>query len=183
MKHLTFYLLVLGIASCSPSTKIIKSEIAEGVNLSQFKTFDFYTLEASGDTISARFAQRSAMLKSAIADELTQKGYRQASGNADLMVNIGISVTEDVQTRQTDFRTDAPRYTGQRRYSWKSQEVEVGRYRTGTVDIHLVDARKNMMVWQKVAEGIIADSDKKLEAQVKEGMKKVFADFPRSALP
>lgn len=181
MKHLLFYLFVLTIVSCSSTAKIIKSETAEGANLSAYKTFDFYKLEASGDTISQKFEQRSAMLKAAIADELVQKGYQQVAGNADLMVNIGISVKEDVQTRQTDFRTDAPRYTGQRRYTWKSKEVEVGRYRTGTVDIHLVDAKNNTMLWQKVAEDIIPEKDSKLETKVREGMKKIFADFPRSA--
>lgn len=167
------------MVSCS-SSKIIKTEIGEGVDLSKYKTFDFYKLEASGDTLSGSFKQRADLLKTAIANELMQKGYRQASVNPDLLVNIGICVKEEVQTRQTDFRTDAPRYMGQRRYTWKSQEVETGRYRIGTADIHLVDAQKGIMIWQKVAEGVIPEKDKKLDEKVKDGMEKLFSDFPAS---
>jgi hypothetical protein len=177
MKFLVIFLSVGAMLSCS-SSRIIKSEIAEGLDWSAYKTFDFYKLEASGDTLSEKFGQGASLLKTTIANELLQKGYRQAPGSPDLLVNIGICVQEKTQTRETDFRTDAPRYFGQRRYSWKSKEVETGRYRMGTVDIHLVDAQKNTIVWQKVAEGVIPERDKKLDEKVKEGVKKIFSDFP-----
>jgi hypothetical protein len=48
----------------------------------------------------------------------------------------------------------------------------------GTVDIHLVDAHKNTIAWQKVTEGVIPERDKKLDEKVKEGMKKIFSDLP-----
>lgn len=181
MKHFIILLCMSTMLSCS-SSRLIKAEIAEGVNLSTNKTFDFYKLEAGGDTISSRFRERADILKTAIADELARKGYRQVSDNPDLLVNIGICVTEEVQTRQTDFRTDAPRYVGQRRYSWKSRELEVGRYRMGTVDIHLVDAKTNTIVWQKVAESVIPEKDSKLSKKTKDGIKKMFADFPVSGV-
>lgn len=174
-------LILAALVSCSSSSKISKAEIAPGVNLSGYKTFDFYSLDASGDTVTEKFEQRTKMLKTAIASELQQKGYRQVSQNPDLLVNIGVTAKEEIQTRQTDFRTDAPRYMGQRRYTWKSQEVETGRYRTGTIDIHLVDARQNIMVWRKVAESIIPDRDKQLTEKIGSGIKKIFTDFPNAA--
>ena len=32
------------------------------------------------------------------------------------------------------------------RYTWRSREVEVGRYREGTVSVHLVDSDRNELV-------------------------------------
>lgn len=179
MKYLVFFLWMGTMFSCSTS-RIIKSEMTNGADISKYKTFNFYQFEASGDTVSEKYQQRVGLLKTAIANELVKKGYHQVSENPDLLVNIGISVKEQIQTRQTDFRTDAPRYIGQRRYTWKSQEIEVGRYRLGTADIHLIDAKKGIMVWRKIEEGIIPDKDKKLDEKVKEGMKKLFSNFPVS---
>ena len=179
MKYLVILLFIGTILSCS-SSRIIKTEMVSKEDFSKYKTFNFYKLAASGDTLSEKYEQRVNLLKTAIANELVKKGYRQVSENADLLVNIGISVKEQIQTRQTDFRTDAPRYIGQRNYTWKSQEIEVGRYRLGTADIHLIDAKKGIMVWRKIEEGVIPDKDKKLEEKVKEGMKKIFLNFPVS---
>lgn len=177
MKYLWAFLCITTIVSCSTS-RIVNTEISEDVDLSTYKTFDFYKLEASGDTLSRKFLYRTDLLKTAIANELVKKGYKQVSGNADLIVNIGITVKEKVQSRQTDFRTDAPRYIGQRRYNWKSKEVETGRYRIGTVDIHLVDSQKDLLVWRKVVEGVIPDRDKKLNDKIKTVIGEMFLDYP-----
>jgi hypothetical protein len=37
--------------------------------------------------------------------------------------------------------------TGGRNYSWLAREVAVGRYRDGTVTVHLVDRTQNKLVW------------------------------------
>ncbi|HMF72157.1 MAG TPA: DUF4136 domain-containing protein [Flavitalea sp.] len=170
------FLLLFVMAGCSTG-RVVKTEKAEGVNFQNFKTFDFYKLEASGDTSSSKFAAYTGILREAIARELTAKGYNESGGNPDLLVNIGIVVKEEIQTRETNIR-EAPRYIGQRRYSWKSQEVPVGRYKSGTVTIDLVESKKNNMVWQGVLEGIIAERQKGYESDVNKAVADLFAKFP-----
>ncbi len=170
-----FFLLLL--AGCS-SSKVLKTEKTDGTDFSSYKTFDFYKVEARGDTNSQKFNENIEKLEDAIAIKLQKFGYLLSKTNPDLLINIGVVVREEIQTRQTDLRTDAPRYIGQRRYSWKSQDVEVGRYRQGTVTIDMVDRKQNKLVWQGTIEDIIPQKDARLEKTIKKGVEKLFASYP-----
>jgi hypothetical protein len=182
MRILFFLLLFVSLAACS-GVKVLPTESADGVNWTKYKSFDFYQVDASGDTVSAQFAAGIDVLKQAIAQEMKQRGYVQTASQPDLLINIGLVVKEQVQTRQTDWRTDgATRYMGQRNYTWKSEEIEVGRYREGTVTVHVVDAARKQMVWKGGAKGIIPDKQKQLPALAAEAMKELFSKYPGKVL-
>ena len=168
--------LLLAIAGCSV-TKTVNTVKAPGVDFTSFKTFDYFKLQASGDTVSSRFDNYANMIREAITREMIAKGYTQSSADPDLLINIGAVVKEQAQTRETNIR-DAPRYTGQRNYSWKSEEVVVGHYKTGTVTIELVDRLKNSMVWQGVVEGLVADKPKTFQSDINKAITGVFQKFP-----
>lgn len=170
------FLFILALAACS-SAKVLNSELAQGVDLSAYKSFDFYKVEASGDT-SQRFNDHITRLEDAIALKMQQYGYLLSKTNPDLLINIGVVVSEQVQTRNTDFRTDAPRYIGQRRYSWKSQQVEVGRYREGSVTLDFVDRKQNMLVWTGTVQDVIPQKESKLDKAINAGVNKVLARYP-----
>jgi hypothetical protein len=94
-------------------------------------------------------------------------------------VNIGIQVESKTQTRETDWRTDGRyKYTGQRNYSWKSEEVVVGYYKEGTVTIHVVDAAKNSMVWKGTVKDILPSKASKVAELAKAAMKSLFEKYP-----
>ena len=114
---------------------------------------------------------------------MQQRGYTQSSSNPDLLINIGIVVQEKIQTRQTDFRTDAPKYIGQRNYSWKSEEIETGRYREGTVTLHVVDAAQHKLIWKSGISDIIPEKESKTESVINEGIRKLFLKYPVSPKP
>lgn len=172
--------LIILFTACS-SSKVINTERADNVDFSTYKTFDFYQVEAKGDTISQRFNDRITKLQDAIAIKMQKLGYLLSKTNPDLQINIGIVVKEETQTRQTDFRTDAPRYIGQRRYSWKSEQVETGHYREGTVTVHMIDAKQNKMIWKGAAQDIIPKKESRLDATIKRGVSKLLADYPAVA--
>lgn len=176
MSRYILYSMVLILTACS-TAKVLHSEKAEEADLSTYKTFDFYKVEATGDT-SQQFTNRIVKLEDAIAVKLQRFGYLLSKTNPDLLINIGAVVDEQVQTRQTDFRTDAPRYIGQRRYSWKSKEVEVGRYREGTVTVDLVDRKQNTLVWTGTVQGVIPQREARLDAAVISGVDKLFSKYP-----
>lgn len=172
--------LIILFTACS-SSKVINTERADNVDFSTYKTFDFYQVEAKGDTISQRFNDRITKLQDAIAIKMQKLGYLLSKTNPDLQINIGIVVKEETQTRQTDFRTDAPRYIGQRRYSWKSEQVETGSYREGTVTVHMIDAKQNKMIWKGAVQDIIPKKESRLDATIKRGISKLLADYPAVA--
>jgi len=177
MQRYRVFLFILLLTGCS-SAKLLKTEKAEGTDFSSYKTFDFYKVEASGDTDSQKFNESIEKLENAIAIKLQKFGYLLSKTNPDLLINIGVVIRNEVQTRQTDIRTDAPRYIGQRRYSWKSQEVEVGRYQEGTVTVDLVDRKQNKLIWQAAVKDIIPKKDSKLERTINKGVEKLFSDYP-----
>lgn len=178
MKNYFLLPMLVFLAACS-GIRVLNTETADNADLSKYKTFDFYRVRASGDTVSALFNERIDILKEAIASELVKRGYRQSSSNPDLLVNIGIRVKEEVQTRTTDWRTDgAPQYIGQRNYSWKSKAVEIGRYREGTASIHLVDALQKTLVWKGVIQGIVPENKTNIRADAQKGMHMLFEKFP-----
>lgn len=178
MRKYIFFALLL--ASCS-ATKVSKTESAPNVDFTSFKTFAFYKLQASGDTISANFKNSTAILQDAIAAELEKRGYTKSENNPDMLINIGVVVEEKIQTRQTDLRTDPPMYIGQRNYKWESKEVETGRYRLGTMTLDMVDAKKNTMLWTGVVEDIIPEKTAKMQATVDKGVAELFKRYPVTA--
>ncbi|MEY2640086.1 MAG: hypothetical protein RIR90_1568 [Bacteroidota bacterium] len=166
------------VYSCTPVIKVV-AETSPGANLSQYKSFAFYQLSAQGDTISKGFTERVELFKQAITKELNNRGLTVKQSQPDLLVNIGIAIEEKIQTRQTNFMQDgAPYYVGQRNYKWKSQDIEVGRYRDGTVTIHLVDAKANEMVWQSTAEGVLPGNNAKLPEAIQKAATALFSKYP-----
>ena len=172
-KTSSFLLLavVLIVGACSPVT-ILSTEPAPGFALANYKTFDFLKTESSGE-ISSKFNERLELLKTEISKQLTARGLHQGSADADLLINIGVVVEEKIQTRETDFRTDA-HYIGQRNYSWQVETVEVGRYKEGTVTLHLVDRKENAMVWRGVVNGFVSEKDSKVKETISAGVVELF---------
>jgi len=156
------------------SVRDIKTNNAPGFSIANYKTFDFYQLDVSGEEIPG-FQQRIDWIKEEIVKQLKAKGLTQSSDSPDLLVNIGIRVEEKIQTRETDIRTDAPRYMGQRNYSWQSQEIEVGRYKDGTIKVDLVDRAKNEMVWSGSAASVIEKKDEASRKNIAAGGERMFA--------
>ena len=170
--RLIFFIALAIISFGCSGVRVLDTEADAGFKLSQYQTFDFFKLEASGDT-TENFEKNANLMKQSISRELQSKGLRPATGNPDLLVNIGIVVNEQVQTRETTIQ-EAPRYMGQRRYRWKSEEVEVGKYREGTVTVDLVDPASDKMVWKGVVEGIIPRKEEQLKATIDDGVRSLF---------
>ena len=172
IKHFIFILSFIVLSSCGSGIRVLDTEADSGFELSQYKTFDFFMLEGAGDT-TENFVKNANLIKDSIRKKLQAKGLQPTSENPDLLVNIGIVVEEKVQTRQTTIQ-EAPRYMGQRNYSWKSQEVPVGKYKQGTVTVHLVEPTSKKMVWTGVAEGIVPSNEEKLQATIDDGIDRLF---------
>lgn len=170
-------LLLVAVVSCSPAIQVT-TEPAAGFQLSDYETFAFYDVDASGDGLGDAYQPQVDYLKQEVAKQLGRRGLTRSASEPDLLVNLGVVVEEEVQTRETDIRSDPPQYIGQRRYTWRSKEVEVGRYKEGTVSVHLVDRGRNELVWQGTAETILRSKPDKLQEQMAKGMEKLFGLVP-----
>lgn len=164
--------IIIFIVGCS-TIKIIHTEKGPEFSITDYKTYDFFEVNINSDDFP-EFNKRVDWIKEELIKQLEIKGVKQSTNNPDLLINIGIVVEEKIQTRETDFRTDAPRYMGTRNYSWQSEEVEVGRYHEGTVSLHFVDPANNNLVWRGVAQGVIVKKDEASKKNIAMGAEKLF---------
>jgi len=160
MKNVACLSLLFALASCSPM-KITYTKSADAIDFTKYKTFDFYELKASGDTITKNFAERSTVLKTAITAELNKRGYTRTSTHPDLFINIGIVVREQSPIGQG------------------SPPVNIwGLYREAAVSLDIIDAAENKAVWKGSLEGIVPGKKSSAEKQTASGMRKLFERYP-----
>lgn len=169
---------ILLFLQCQSSYKILKPEQEKGFQLSNYSTFGFYESEVSDEMTSPLFNSNIKLIKEAISGRLKERGLNEAQ-DPELKINIALSVKEEIQTRQTDFQRDGlPRYMGQRRYSWKSEEVPVGKYKEGTMLLEFVEAANNKMVWKSGAKGVLPKKDEKVTKNAVDAVQAIFSKIP-----
>ena len=160
MKNVACLSFLFALASCSPM-KISYTKSADAIDFTRYKTFGFYELKASGDTITKNFSERTAFLKTAIIAELNKRGYTQSIYHPDLLINIGIVVREQSQLSQP------------------SSPVNIlGLYREAAVSLDFIDAAENKTVWKGSITGIVPSKKSSAEKQTELGMKKLFERYP-----
>lgn len=183
MKALWLFVGVIWLSIGCSSYKVTTNRVDKTANWPSYRTFTFIDTNridpAPRDTYHAIIEQ----VKQAVAAELKNRGYEQIASSqigasADLLVNIGGIIREKTQTRETTIY-EAPRYTGQRRYHWQSQEVPVGTYQEGAVNIHIVDSQQNSLLWDAVVSSVLRKGNVTPD-QIQEGVHQLFAKFPGS---
>lgn len=121
--------------------------------------------------------------KAAVMREMTARGYVLAP-EPDLLVNFSGRLEE--RTRVERVPTPMP-YYGYRFYgAWPAYgfgtQTFVDQYVEGTLNIDLVDRRRNAMVWEGVAVGRVSPRDRENPGErIDEAVGAIFARFPHRA--
>lgn len=168
--------VALLVGACS-SVRITGVDRAPDFSISRYKTFSFFDIEASGDALGPKAQENAKLIMQAVSKQLNSRGLLYQEKGGELLVNIGVSVTEEVQTRETSFANPGDRmgYVGQRSYKWEAGEVPIGTYRNGSVAIELVDAQANTLKWHGVAESVLPEKEKNVPALIEEAMAKLIS--------
>lgn len=161
------------------------SQDTDDVDFTSFKTYAFPAIQVN-DSKLLEYEDRLLMVQQAIEAQLNSRGYEKAAlGSSDLLVNIGVSVVEEAQTRDSDIRETGGvmAYTGQRTYYKEAGEVVVSYYNRGTVTLDVVDVSKSIMIWHGVTDGVVeADRTKeKAQKNVDRLIKNLFKKYPVKA--
>ncbi len=179
IRRVVWGLLVLLLAGCAsqPNIRVLEDTT---VDFSEYRTFSYFP-QLGTDRAQYRSIVSEA-LKTATTREMTARGYVLTENDPDLLINF--SGKRDEKVRVTS--TPAPGgYYGYRRYGvWGTypQEIRVREYTEGTLNIDIVDARRNLLVWEGVAEGTVSKAD--LENPVpaiNEAVQLVFGRFDHQA--
>lgn len=177
MKQFIWIALVFALPVTAYSQVLMSYDKTEGVDFSTFKTFKVYSLDVKNDPDLEPRREGLNYLIEEVNRQMVARGYQKVADNPDLLINLGVTIAREQQTRTTDYR-DAPMYIGQRSYHWESEEIVVRNYTSGTVVMDLVDAKNNEMVWQAVSKGTLSSKSEKNRKVVEKGVKKLFKKFP-----
>lgn len=168
-------IFIIFFAGCRTIQVTVLDDYDGNFQLNDYITYDFFEPQVEG-VFNAENNESINLIKEEISRQMADRGLSRDTDNPDLMVNIGIQVEERTQTRETGLVTDPGTFTyvGQRRYSWRSETVETGRYRYGTATLHLVDTEKDRAVWVGVVEEILPRREAKLKRTIRDGVKRAF---------
>lgn len=176
MKYLSAGIIgLLLITGCSP-VKILQSLKVKDFSLSNYSTFDFYHMNVDGNT-GPEYGERVHWIMDEFAAQMEERGIKQSDQEPEILINIGLVFVEKVQTRETDFLTDAPRYVGSRNYHWESETVPVGTYEEGTMVVHIVEPEGLILLWEGVAESVLLKSDNAAQKNIVIGVNKLMVDL------
>ena len=176
-------LFVLALAGCATGPKIT-SEADPEADFGSYRTFGFYAplaLEKEGYATPT-----TDRIKAAARAQLESRGYVYAAEQPDLWVNLNAYMQE--KTSVTSIPTvDYNYYYSYRARSyfavpyWRDQ-TEVRNYTEGTLNVDLVDRRKNRLVWEGIAVGRIAKlKPEERAARIDATMAEIFARYPYRA--
>ena len=173
--------LSLALAFTSFAQVLVSHDESDNLDLSKYKTFKIVKLDIKTVPEFEPRQEGISQLMQEISNKMVERGFESTdSDEADLLINLGVTVTEEAQTRETNIR-DAPRYIGQRNYHWESEEIVISYYKEGTVVMDLVDREKAEMIWQAVVRGVVAEKKReKNKKRISKGVEKLFKKFPSS---
>jgi Domain of unknown function (DUF4136) len=169
------------LGGCTPAGPTVRADGDPSANLSSYKTFGFYD-RVSTDK-NAYTTILSTRLKETTRSELEKRGYQYSQSNPQLMVNFATNIENrtDVQSGPGVGAGGFYGYRAGMYGAWAGypQDIETVHYQEGTLSIDLVDASKQKLVWQGVAQGRI--SKKAVEdpsAAIDRVVADIFAKFP-----
>jgi hypothetical protein len=169
------------LAGCAASGPTIIANRAPGFDLSQYRTFGFYS-PLSTDMGTTRSIDSQTLI-AATSRELEARGLTRDDDNPDLLVNFLIATKEKIESRPT---AGPSMYYGRSRYgTWGGYGVgmgtttEVVQRTEGTLSVDVVDSERDELVWEGSATGRVTNKVRE-NRQVLMGsaIREIFLQFP-----
>lgn len=183
LRFITAVLAALLLAACATGPRVT-TDADPAADFSRYRSFAFYeplALETRGYTTLL-----SARLKDEARRQMESRGYVYDEAAPDLRVNINAFVEEKADV------VSVPDVGYGWYYSYRAnayvavpvwaERTQVARYSEGTVNIDLVDARAQRLVWEGVAVGSAAGrTPAERRDRAAASVIKIFEAFPHRA--
>ncbi len=167
------------LAGCETGPQV-RSYSEPGANLSSYRTYSF--APQPGTNRGGNVTPLTTFFETAIAREMNARGYQHVDSGGDLLVNFNARVTEKADIQSTPGPMYGYGYYGYRGGMYMGPEVQTVRYRVGTANIDVVDARRKVVVWEGIGEQELTSSVmQNPQAAVDNAVAKMFAQFPGRA--
>lgn len=168
---------MLGGCASTPNTV---SNVAPGVDFSQYSTFAFFSPLATDEQGYESLV--SNFLKVATAQQLDQRGLTY-SETPDLKINFYIHTQEKIRSRSVPTTGAYYAYRDPFFYdpwaTYPAYETRIDQYTQGTLNIDVVDAKTQKLVWEGMISGRVTDSAiRSLEQTIDGAVVAIFESFP-----
>ncbi len=176
-------LAALLLAGCETGPQV-RSVSEPGANLSAYRTYSFAA--QPGTNRGGNVTPLTTFFETAIAREMTARGYQQVDSGGDLLVNFNARVSEkaDIQSTPGPGPMYGYGYYGYRGGMYVGPEVQTVRYKVGTANIDVVDVKRKVVVWEGIAERELSDDVmRNPQPAIDNTVAKMFAQFPGRAAP
>jgi len=181
---------VLLVVACAEEKPALHTDIDRGANFASYHTYAY--VDPVGTDKAGYSSLTTLHFKQAIDAEMGMRGYQKVDSNPDLLVNFNANAVEKADLRSTPGSsvTIAGGYYGYRggMYGavpvYSSPDVETVRYKVGTANIDIVDAREKKLLWTGTMEGkLTEEAMKNPQPAIESVVKQLFAQFPGHAGP
>jgi hypothetical protein len=154
----------------------LRADYDRSVDSARFHSFNFVKAPSTDTLGYGSLVTRQ--IEEAIKAELEKRGYKLAEA-PDLLVNFSGKLQE-----KTDIQSSGGGYYNYRGYgAWPGYaygtDVYTVRYTVGTINVDLIEAGRNQMVWEGVAVGEVTKKHlENREAAIVKAIEKIFSKYP-----
>ena len=170
--------LLLLLAACV-SGPTITTHASPDTDFSSFGTYNFMQ-PLDTDRPNGVQTPLSTMLINSMSREMASKGLEQ-SNRPDLLVNFFANTEDRLDVRTVPATTGVHGFRHGRYAGWAGYRTTVREYTRGTLNVDLVDAASNTLVWEGVAEGRLREDVREItQEQIDDVLGQVMAEFMKS---
>jgi len=178
------------LAACATHPDV-RTGVASDVDFAAFETFAFVENPSLRRAGYRELVTGQVMFS--VQREFEVRGLRYVAdrGEADLLVNFNAHVSERARARNTPPSEDwtGPNYWNHRMGAYRPwpahrgwpvhQSLKVQRVTFGTLSVDVVDARRNVLVWEgAVDRQLTQDTLNALGPAIDAAIHRIFRDFP-----
>lgn len=186
MKKRTIKFLLIALPaffamSCKPTLQV-STDYDRSADFSAYKTFGMYYLVTSKNVNQLN----EERIWNSIRAEMIKKGYKEDNHNPDLLVNA-VSVLKDKKylSASSNFYGSGGAYRpfgywgGRTGMVSGSGTVQAYDYKTGSLKIDVIDAKKDRLLWEGTGSADIEKQPKNPEEAIQQTVAKIMAGFPQ----
>lgn len=171
------------LAGCATGPRI-STEADPRANFSAYSTWAFHdplAVEAYGYETAT-----SEIVKHAVNREMEARGYRYDAESPDLWVNVNAYMQRRTDVSSVPTVDHAFYYSYRHRayvaVPYWNDRTHVRRYTEGTMNVDLVDAAQNRLVWEGIAVGRVGNvTVENREMHINQSIAEIFARYPHRA--
>lgn len=169
MRQLSFIFLMMGafiLTSCGAVS--VSSDYDRSANFNTYKTYTFH--QKGLDKLKVNDLDKRRLI-SAIEQEMANKGLVKVQSDADLVVNVLTSSSQEVIVNNDRFGGYGYGY-------WGGMYPTVSDYTSGKIILDIVDDKRNILVWQGIGNGLNVDNISAKSEKIPQAVNEILKKFP-----